>query len=71
MAAENIPAMIAQIMLAQQTLALTATQALDGLAVPLLTHAQANAWLKDSNEEHGKEENSKDTFRDEVRDPWA
>ena len=45
---------------------LTATQALDGLALPMLTRAQANAWLKDS-----REEESKEAFDDAVRDPWA
>lgn len=55
---------IAQIMPPQRTM--TATQALAGLALPMLTLAQANAWIKDSKEEDGKE-----NFGDAVRDPWA
>ena len=49
---------------AQRTM--TPAQALDGLALPMLTRAQANAWLKDS-----REEESDETFGDAVRDPWA
>jgi antitoxin (DNA-binding transcriptional repressor) of toxin-antitoxin stability system len=40
---------------------MTASQALDGLAIPLLSAAKAAAWLKES----------KGDFGDEVRDPWA
>lgn len=50
---------IAQIMPPPQTI--TASQALAGLTFPLLTPAQAAAWLKDS----------KSDFGDGVRDPWA
>lgn len=50
---------IAQIMPPPQTM--TAAQALAGLTFPLLTPAQATAWLKDS----------KGDFGDGVRDPWA
>jgi len=51
--------MIAQIMPPPQTM--TAAQALAGLTLPMLTPAQASAWLKDS----------KGDFGDAVRDPWA
>lgn len=51
--------MIARIMPPQRTM--TASQALAGLAFPMLTPRQANAWLTDS----------KDDFGDAVRDPWA
>lgn len=51
--------MIAQIMPPPQTM--TASQALAGLTLPVLTPAQATAWLKDS----------KGDFGDAVRDPWA
>lgn len=51
--------MVAQIMPPQQTM--TASQALAGLTLPVLTLAQATAWLKDS----------KGDFGDGVRDPWA
>lgn len=40
---------------------MTAAQALDGLAFPVFTHAQATTWLADS----------KQVFADSVRDPWA
>jgi antitoxin (DNA-binding transcriptional repressor) of toxin-antitoxin stability system len=40
---------------------MTALQALAGLTPPMLTIAQAAAWLKDSKEDFG----------DAVRDPWA
>ena len=50
---------IAQIMPPPQIM--TAAQALAGLTFPLLTPAQATAWLKDS----------KGDFGDGVRDPWA
>ena len=63
-AIERNHTLIAQLMPPQRTM--TATQALDGLALPMLTRAQANAWLKDS-----REEESKEAFDDAVRDPWA
>lgn len=50
---------IAQIMPPPQTM--TVAQALAGLTFPLLTPAQATAWLKDSEGDFG----------DGVRDPWA
>jgi len=40
---------------------MTAAQALAGLPYPMLTPAQASAWLADS----------KPDFTDGVRDPWA
>jgi antitoxin (DNA-binding transcriptional repressor) of toxin-antitoxin stability system len=40
---------------------MTAAQALNGLAVPKLTNAQAGAWLRES----------KQNFEDTVRDPWV
>lgn len=43
------------------TRTMTAAQAFAGLNLPLLTAAQANAWLADS----------KVGFNDAVRDPWA
>ena len=49
---------------AQRTM--TATQALEGLALPMLTGAQANGWMTDS-----KEEGSNEEFGNAVRDPWA
>ncbi len=58
-AIERNHTMIAQIMPPQRTM--TASQALAGLSFPMLTPAQANAWLK----------GSKDGFGDAVRDPWA
>ena len=63
-AIERNHTMIAQIMPPQRTM--TASQALAGLVLPglalaILTPAQANAWLKDS----------KDGFGDAVRDPWV
>ena len=45
---------------------MTPAQALDGLALPMLTRAQANGWMKDS-----KEEGSNEEFGNAVRDPWA
>jgi antitoxin (DNA-binding transcriptional repressor) of toxin-antitoxin stability system len=45
--------LIAQIM--------TASQALTGMVLPILTPQQASAWLQDS----------KDSFGDMVPDPWA
>ena len=63
-AIERNHTLIAQLMPPQRTM--TATQALEGLALPMLTRAQANAWLKDS-----REEESKEAFDDAVRDPWA
>ena len=59
MAIERNHTMIAQIMLPQQTM--TASQALAGLTLAMLTPTQASAWLKDSKEDFG----------DVVRDPWA
>ena len=43
------------------TLTMTASKALAGLGVPLLTPKQATDWLKDS----------KGPFDEAVRDPWA
>jgi antitoxin (DNA-binding transcriptional repressor) of toxin-antitoxin stability system len=40
---------------------MTASQALMGLTLPVLTKMQGAAWLKDSKEDFG----------DAVRDPWA
>jgi antitoxin (DNA-binding transcriptional repressor) of toxin-antitoxin stability system len=40
---------------------MTASQALAGLALPVLTPTQATAWLQDSREDFG----------DAVRNPWA
>jgi antitoxin (DNA-binding transcriptional repressor) of toxin-antitoxin stability system len=51
--------LIAQIIPPPQTM--NASQALAGLAFPALTAAQASAWLKDS----------KESFQDALRDPWA
>lgn len=51
--------MIAQIVPPERTM--TASQALIGLGLPLLTPKQASAWLKDS----------KANFDEAVRDPWA
>ena len=71
MAIERNHTLIAQIMPPQRTM--TATQALAGLALPMLTLAlaQANAWIKDSREEDSKAEHNKERFGDAVRDPWA
>jgi antitoxin (DNA-binding transcriptional repressor) of toxin-antitoxin stability system len=55
---ERSCARIAQIMPPERTM--TAAQALTGLQ-PMLTPAQADAWLKESRE----------PFGDAVRDPWA
>lgn len=57
-AVERNHALIAQIVPAPLTM--TATQALAGLPFPMLTAAQAGAWLKDS--QHG--------FDETVRSPW-
>ena len=51
--------MIAQIVPLRRNM--TASHALAGLALPMLTLTQATAWLKDSKEDFG----------DAVRDPWA
>lgn len=56
---ERNRAMIAQIIPPPQTM--TASQALAELMLPMLTPAQASAWLRDS----------KGDFGDGVRDPWA
>jgi antitoxin (DNA-binding transcriptional repressor) of toxin-antitoxin stability system len=58
-AIERNQTLIAQIMPAQRSM--TAAQALSGLQLPLLTPAQANAWLSES----------KENFNEELRDPWA
>jgi antitoxin (DNA-binding transcriptional repressor) of toxin-antitoxin stability system len=58
-AIERNHTLIAQIVPPVRTM--TATQALAGLASPMLTLTQATAWLKDSKEDFG----------DAVRDPWA
>ena len=69
MAIERNRTLIAQIMPTQRTM--TATQALDGLPLPMLTRAQAKAWINDSKEEGSKQEGSSEPFSDVVRDPWA
>lgn len=51
--------MIAQIVPPERSM--TATQALAGLTLPVLTLAQASAWLNES----------KADFGDTVRNPWA
>ena len=58
-AVERNNTLIAQIVPPVHTM--TALQALAGLMPPMLTMAQAAAWLKDSKEDFG----------DAVRDPWA
>ena len=58
-AIERNHTMIAQIMPPQRTM--TASQVLAGLTFPMITPAQATAWLKDSKEDFG----------DAVLDPWA
>ena len=58
-AIERNQTLIAQIMPAQRSM--LAAQALSRLQLPILTPAQANAWLSDS----------KESFGDELRDPWA
>ena len=58
-AVERNHALIAKIVPAEPSM--TATEALMGLPLPMLTAAQASAWLKDSRE--GCDE--------EVRNPWA
>jgi antitoxin (DNA-binding transcriptional repressor) of toxin-antitoxin stability system len=50
---------IAQIVPPERTM--TASQALAGLELPMLTPKQAAVWLKDS----------EDHFDETVRDPWA
>lgn len=50
---------IAQIVPPERSM--TAAQAFAGLALPMLTSAQASAWLNDS----------KADFGDTVRNPWA
>jgi len=50
---------IAQIIPPERSM--TATQALAGLTLPMLTPAQASAWLNDS----------KADFGDTVQNPWA
>lgn len=59
MAIERNHTLIAQIVPSAHTM--TASQALAGLTLPMLTLVQATAWLKDSKEDFG----------DAVRDPWA
>ena len=56
---ERNHAIIAQIVPPSRNM--TASQALDGLASPMLTAAQAAAWLRESRE----------FFDDTVRNPWA
>jgi antitoxin (DNA-binding transcriptional repressor) of toxin-antitoxin stability system len=73
-AIERNHTLIAQIMPPQRTM--TAAQVFDGLALPMLTRAQAKAWLNDSKEQGSKEQGSKEqgsneTFGEAVRDPWA
>jgi antitoxin (DNA-binding transcriptional repressor) of toxin-antitoxin stability system len=58
-AIERNHTMIARIVPPVQTM--TASQALAGLTLPMLTLTQASAWLNDS----------KEGFGDAVRDPWA
>ena len=58
-AIERNQTLIAQIMPSQRTM--SAAQALSGLQLPMLTPVQANAWLSDS----------KESFGEELRDPWA
>ncbi len=57
-AIERNHTLIAQIVPPLQTM--TATQALAGLTLPMLTPTQASAWLRDSRQD----------FIDAVRDPW-
>lgn len=58
-AVERNHTLIAQIVPPVRTM--TASQALAGLTLPMLTPTQASAWLKDSRQDFG----------DAVRDPWA
>ena len=58
-AIERNHTLIAQIVPPVRTM--TASQALAGLTMPMLTPTQASAWLKDSRQD----------FSDAVRDPWA
>jgi len=51
--------LIAQIIPSPRTM--TATQALEGLGISMLSPKQSDAWLTDSKEQFG----------DAVRDPWA
>ena len=62
-AIERNHTMIAQIMPPQRRL--TAAQALAGLTSPMLTAAQATAWLMESRDGGGE------SFGDTVRNPWA
>ncbi len=59
MAIERNHTLIARIVPSAPTM--TASQALAGLSLPMLTPAQADAWLNDSRE----------GFGNAVRDPWA
>jgi antitoxin (DNA-binding transcriptional repressor) of toxin-antitoxin stability system len=58
-AIERNHTLIAQIVPPQRTM--TATQALAGLRLPMLTPTQTSAWLRDSGQD----------FNDAVLDPWA
>ncbi len=58
-AIERNGTMVAHIVPAQRTM--SASQALAGLNLPMLTREQASSWHKDSKEDFG----------DGVRDPWA
>ena len=58
-AVERNHTMIAKIVPPERTM--TARQALAGLELPVLTLKQAAIWLKDS----------KESFDETVRDPWA
>jgi antitoxin (DNA-binding transcriptional repressor) of toxin-antitoxin stability system len=51
--------LIAQIVPSPRTM--TAAQALQGLGISMLSSKQSDAWLTDS----------KESFSDAVRDPWA
>jgi antitoxin (DNA-binding transcriptional repressor) of toxin-antitoxin stability system len=62
---ERSRTIVAQIVPAVRTM--TASEALAGLGLPILTPEQAAAWLKDSKDGN----DSKDEFLDRVRDPWA
>jgi antitoxin (DNA-binding transcriptional repressor) of toxin-antitoxin stability system len=58
-AIERNQTLVAQLVPPQRTM--TASQALAGLNLPLLTRAQATAWLQDS----------RPAFGDAVLDPWV
>ncbi len=58
-AIERNQTLIAQIIPAQRSM--SAAQALSGLQLPMLSPAQANAWLSES----------KENFGEELRNPWA